>query len=332
MVKLNANENPYPPSPYVCDALQLGTDRVRLYPDAIARNLCATAAKVWGIQPENVIAGNGSDDILTMIMRTFLDSGDTIAVVSPSYTLYEILAAMQGARTTEYPLTNSWELPEELFSAFAKCIFLPNPNAQTGTLFQEEAIRRLCEETESIIIIDEAYADFAGVSAIPLLQEYPQLIVTRTLSKSYSCAGIRCGFGIASAEIIASLMKVKDSYNVNAMTQSAGIAALNDTAYTQRNIEAICATRKWFADTLISDGWDVVPSRANFILAAPPTSFGNAETIYGYLKENGWLVRHFATPALKRYLRFSIGTDEQMKELHSVLNLCVNVTAHTGAA
>lgn len=330
VVKLNANENPYPPSPRVMQTLSGCTDDVRLYPDAVSRRLCATAARVWQVAPENVIAGNGSDDVLTMIMRTFLDPGDAIAVVSPSYTLYDVLASIQGARTYTYLLTTEFSLPDALFTTQAKCVFLPNPNAQTGTLFSEKDIRRLCEEIEGIVVIDEAYADFAGVTALPLLRDYPHLIITRTLSKSYSCAGLRCGFGIASPDIIAALLKVKDSYNVNAITQRAGCAALEDDAHMRANVAALCATRAWVADALTQAGWHVVPSAANFLLARPPATAPTAKDIYTYLAREGYLVRHFDIEELRDYLRFSLGTDEQMHALISLVTSATKVTEHTG--
>lgn len=320
-VKLNANENPYPPSPRVLEALAAATaDHVRLYPDAAARALRATAARVYGVSPEWVIAGNGSDEVLTMIARTFLDPGDTIAVVDPTYTLYETIAAMQGARTLVFPLGDHWELPDDFFGAPARVTFLPNPNAQTGTLFNECALRRLCAEARGIVVIDEAYAPFADVTAIPLLHEFPHLIVLRTLSKSHALAGLRVGFGIARPEVITVLMKVKDSYNINAISQRAGIAALEDEAYVRERIAAIVRTREWFARALAERGWGVVPSAANFVLAAPPS--GHAAAIVAALEQRGYLVRHFATPRLQRYVRFTIGTDDQMHGVLTALEHC----------
>ncbi len=318
LVKLNANENPYPPSPRVLDALaHAAAECVRLYPDAAASALRATAARVWGVAPAQVIAGNGSDDVLTMIVRTFLDPGDTIAVVDPTYTLYETLAAMQGARTTVCPLTPQWELPNAFFGADARVTFLPNPNAQTGTLFGEPALRRLCERARGMVVIDEAYAPFAGVSAIGLLREFEHLIVLRTLSKSHSLAGLRVGFGVARPAVIEMLMKVKDSYNVNAASQAAGMAALDDEAHVARNVAALVQTREWFARELAARGWETVPSAANFVLAAPPA--GEAAALVAQLEQCGYLVRHFSTPRLRRFIRFSIGTDAQMRGLLACL-------------
>ncbi|MCX7847728.1 MAG: histidinol-phosphate transaminase [bacterium] len=320
-VKLNANENPYPPSPRVLEAVARATgDQVRLYPDALSRALRAVAARAFGVGQDWVIAGNGSDDVLTMIVRTFLDPGDTIAVVDPTYTLYETLAAMQGAHARRYPLTEQWELPEAFFGAPAQVTFLPNPNAQTGTLFSAAAIRRLCAAAQGVLVLDEAYAPFAGVTYLPLVREFPHLIVLRTLSKSHALAGLRVGFGVAQPDVIALLMKVKDSYNLNAISQVAGIAALEDTRYVEERIAAIVRTREAFARALAERGWELVPSAANFVLAAPPG--GQAREVVVALEQRGYLVRHFATPRLERYVRFSIGTDEQMDGLVAALDAC----------
>jgi len=314
LVKLNANENPYPPAPGVLEALAaLGPDDVRLYPDAAARLLRARAAKVFGVTPAQVVAGNGSDDILTMIVRSFLDPGDRIAVVDPTYTLYETLAAIQGATTTVHPLGPAWSLPASFFGAAVKVTFLPNPNAQTGTLFSRRELDRLCASARGMVVIDEAYAPFAGVTAVPLLREHGNLIVMRTLSKSHSLAGLRVGFGIGRAEIIAGMTKVKDSYNVSVAGQAAARAALDAAAYTSKTVAALVKTRTWFCRELDARGWCVVPSSANFLLAEPPAP--GAAALMVLLERDGYLVRYFTTPRLHSMLRISMGTDAQMRGL-----------------
>jgi histidinol-phosphate aminotransferase len=324
-VKLNANENPYPPSPAVMRAVaRASADAVRLYPDATARPVREAAALAYQVQADEIVVGNGSDDVLTMICRTFLDPGDRIAVVDPTYTLYETLAAIQDARTDVYPLAEDYQLPEALFTTRAKVTFLPNPNAQTGTLFPEQALRRLCEQQRGIVVIDEAYAPFAGVTMLPQIRNYGNLIVLRTLSKSHSLAGLRVGFGIARAEIIAALMKVKDSYNVNAVSQAAAIAALQDEDYVAQTTAAIRATREWFAAQLSARGWTVYPSAANFVLTVPPQ--GRAAEIMRAARAGGYLLRRFDTPLLDDKLRISIGTDDQMRGLLACLEHC-GVTA-----
>ena len=325
VVKLNANENPYPPSPAVLAVIaRCGTELCRLYPDALATRLRQIAADQYGVDPAQVIAGNGSDDILTMIMRAFLDPGDRIAVVDPTYTLYQTLAAMQAADTEVYPLDESFGLPEAFFDARAKLTLLPNPNAQTGTLFSREQIMRLCETRGGLVVIDEAYAPFAGATVIDLLPHFENLIVTRTLSKSHSLAGLRVGFGLAAPEIISALMKVKDSYNVNAVSQAAGIAALRDEAYTRRTVQAIRSTLADFTAALRQRDWQVLDSSANFVLCKPPG--GSAAEIVKLLETRGCLVRYFDTPRLAPYIRISIGTDQQMQELlHCIDQYCMHL-------
>jgi len=311
IVKLNANENPYPPSPKVVSAIDnFSKDCLRLYSDAVSEKVRKTAADSFQVNIDEVIVGNGSDDILTIIVRSFLEPDGKIAVVYPSYTLYETLAGIHGVETEKFSLEEDYSLPESFFCANAKVKFLPNPNAQTGTLFPEENIVRLCSDSSGIVVIDEAYAAFAGVTFIPLIKEFKNLIVLRTLSKSHSLAGMRIGFGFAAAEIISGLMKVKDSYNVNSLSQAAATAALHDDSYVQDNIEKIITTRKWFSSKLIERGWSVVPSEANFVLAKPPN--GAAKNICADLEKSGYLVRHFSTPRLNDKLRISIGTKEQM--------------------
>ena len=319
IVKLNANENPYPPAPGVQQALaRLDAEALRLYPNATADGLREKAAAVFGVAREEVIAGNGSDDILNMIVRAFLDPGERVAVTDPTYTLYETLAAIQGAQVQVHPLTPAYELPETIIGAAVKVTFLANPNAQTGTLFPLAALRRVCGAAAGIVVIDEAYAEFAGVTAVGLIRDYANVLVTRTLSKSHALAGMRVGFGIGPAALIAALFKVKDSYNVNAASQRAAIAALDDPAHTRAIVAEIVATREWFAGELCARQWRVTPSAANFLLAAPPA--GAAAWWLAALERAGFLVRHFATPRLRDQVRISMGTRAQMQALLTAID------------
>ncbi len=331
LVKLNANENPYPPSPRVMQALAaLAGDAVRLYPDAASRILRETAARAFGVEPDQVVAGNGSDDVLTVIVRSFLDPGDRIAVTDPTYTLYETLAAIQGAATVAHPLGDGWMLPESFFGSDAKVTFLPRPNAQTGTLFPEDDVRRLCDKARGIVVVDEAYASFAGTTVVPLIHEYRHLIVLRTLSKSHALAGLRIGFGIGTAEVVAGMTKVKDSYNVGVAGQVAGIAALDDAEYTAKTVAAVVATRTRLAADLAARGWRVEPSAANFVLAMPPAP--GAAALMELLERDGYLVRRFDTPRLRDMLRVSVGTDDQMRGLLSSIDRwCVAPSAASRA-
>lgn len=316
--KLNANENPYPPSPRALAVLGgVAGDALRLYPSASAERLRETAARVFGVASDMVVVGNGSDDIFTMVIRTFLDAGDVLAVVDPTYTLYETLAEIQDARTERHSLKEDFSLPESFFESAAKLKILPNPNAQTGNLFPESDLRRLCATAKGAVVIDEAYALFAGYSALGLLKEFPNLVVTRTMSKSHSLAGLRVGFGMAAPEIIGAMLKVKDSYNVNAVSQLAAAAALEDGEYTAGVVRRIMATQADFAKGLAGLGWTVYPSRSNFVLARP--ACGTADEIMAYMEENGFLVRHFTTERLFDKIRFSIGTEEQMRRILELL-------------
>lgn len=317
-VKLNANENPYPPSPKAMEALRrTAEDSARLYPSSTAEGLRQAASAVFGVPTGQIVAGNGSDDIFTMIIRSILDAGDTLAVVDPTYTLYETLAEIQGAVTERHPLGEDYSLPESFFESGAKLKILPNPNAQTGTLFPEKDIERLVKSARGIVVIDEAYALFAGASSMELLKKYDNLVVTRTMSKSHSLAGLRVGFGLSSPEIIEAFNKVKDSYNLNAASQAAAAAALSDQEYTAGVVKKITETRDAFAKRLSALGWQVAPSWGNFLLAKPGK--GEASGIVERLEKEGYLVRHFNTPRLKDKIRFSVGTEEQMEKLIELL-------------
>ena len=320
VAKLNANENPYAPAPQVLAVLNsISGEQLRLYPSATAEPLRIAAAETWKIAPDMLLAGNGSDDILTIIMRTFIEQGEKVAVLTPSYTLYETLTAIQAGISEVHQLTEQLELPESFYQSKAKVKFVPNPNAQTGTLFSMESLERLCCETDGIIVIDEAYALFAGVDHTTLLQKYDNLIITRTLSKAYSLAGLRIGFGISNTEIIAMMHKVKDSYNVNVVSQLVGCAALGATDYTLDIIQKIMESKTWFEKQLKQLGWQYYESRANFVLAKPPTQ--EPLQVLEYLQQNGYLVRHFKNiERIKSHLRFSIGTMQQMQMIISLLN------------
>ncbi len=310
-IKLNTNENPYPPSPRVIEALQSvqGAD-LRLYSDPVATPLRSTAARVFDCEVEQVIAGNGSDDILTMIFRTFLDPGDVVATAAPSYSLYDALSAMQAAQFVEIPMGPDYTLPPDLHASGAKLLLIVNPNSPTGILFPQQALRSLLDKTQSIVVLDEAYAEFAGESAIELLPDYPHLIVTRTFSKSYALAGLRLGLGIAHPEIIQQLMKVKDSYNLDRLAIVAGCAALEDREWLEKTTAKIIATRTRMLAELEGMGLYVPPSRSNFVLPRMPD--GRAQEVFEALEQRRILVRYFgSSPMIADSLRVTVGTDEE---------------------
>jgi histidinol-phosphate aminotransferase len=311
-IKLNTNENPYPPSPRVLDALReaIGAD-LRLYSDPLASALRQKAAQIYGCEVEQVIAGNGSDDILTMVFRTFLDADDAVATAAPSYSLYNALSAMQNATCLEIPMGPDYTLPADLDDYGAKVLLVVNPNAPTGVLFSQEALRGLLERTQSMVVVDEAYADFAGESAIGLLAEFPHLIVTRTMSKSYALAGMRLGLGFAHPQITAQMFKVKDAYNLDRLSIVAGCAALEDQAWLQETTTKIIRTRTHMLQALTDMGLEVPPSRSNFVF--PRIPHGRAFEVYEALEQRRILVRYFSSPHVADSLRVTVGTDDEVE-------------------
>jgi histidinol-phosphate aminotransferase len=276
-----------------------------------------TAAQLYGCAVDEVIAGNGSDDILTMIFRTFLDADDLMVTPAPSYTLYRTLSALQDASCKEVPMAPGYTLPDDLDDYGAKMLILVNPNAPTGVLYERQAIRRLLERTRSIVVVDEAYADFAGESVLDWLAEFPHLIVVRTLSKSYALAGMRLGLGFAHCDIIAQMMKVKDSYNLDRLSIVAGVAALEDQEWLRQTTAKIIRTRTSLLQSLTAMGLHVPPSRANFVFPRLPD--GRAAEIYRQLEERRILVRYFRDPMVQDSLRVSVGTDAEVEAFLAAL-------------
>ena len=320
LVKLNTNENPYPPSPAVTQALQtLDPDRLRRYPDPNCDRLRSAVADRWGVGMDQVIFGNGSDDILTMIFRAFTDQERPVAVPEPTYSLYPVLAAMQGAKTIRIPLDpNDFSLPEDFLQQAkgANLLAIARPNAPTGNNFPLETIRQICGGFDGVVLIDEAYADFADDNCSALVKEFPNVIVSRTFSKSYSLAGTRLGYAVSSPEIISGLFKLKDSYNVDAATQEIGLAAYQDTAYLADCVAKVKTSREALRRDLLALGFAVGESQTNFLWAAPPD--GNGEAYFRYLRERAIIVRYFPGESTGKYVRITIGTPEAMEELMAV--------------
>jgi histidinol-phosphate aminotransferase len=311
-VKLNTNENPYPPSPLVLAALHEAiNDNLRLYPDPLALELRESAARLYGCQADEVIAGNGSDDILTIIFRTFLDAGDTIATPAPSYSLYNVLSDLQDASCAEVPMGPDYALPEDLHRYGAKVTMIVNPNAPTGILFKRDAICNFLAQTQSIVVLDEAYADFAAETAIDLINTYPNLIVVRTFSKSYALCGVRLGLGFAHRDIIAQMMKVKDAYNLDRLAIAAGCAALKDQDWLRETTAKIIRTRTHMLQALTDMGLHVPASRTNFVFPRMPD--GRALEVYEALEKRHILVRYFKAGAMTAdNLRVTVGTDDEV--------------------
>jgi histidinol-phosphate aminotransferase len=313
-IKLNSNENPYPPSPHVIAALQQAiSEDLRLYPDPVATRLRDKAAAVYGLSREQVVVGNGSDDLLTMLMRTFVGRGDRVAFPFPTYSLYDILVAMQEGEVVRVPFPADFSLPPQLTGVEAKLTILCHPNAPSGTLTPLRQVEGLAQRVGGILVIDEAYVDFADETALPLLHRYPQVVILRTFSKSFSLAGVRIGLAFGHPDLLNELMKVKDSYNVSRLSIVAAVAALEDYAWMRQNVDKIRATRTRLSAALHELGYFVYDSQTNFVLARQQ---GVAqEPVYLGLKERGLLVRYFSSPELADCLRISVGTDEEIDRL-----------------
>ncbi|HVN88138.1 MAG TPA: histidinol-phosphate transaminase [Candidatus Binatia bacterium] len=314
-IKLNTNENPYPPSPRVIDAVRAAVSAdLRLYPDPVATVLREKAAEVYGFHPDQIMAGNGSDDLLAIIVRACAAAGDRVAYPLPTYSLYDTLVAIQGAAAVHVPFAPDFRLPSDaLLSTHARVTFVCNPNSPSGTLAPIDDIARLARRLSGLLVVDEAYVDFATSTALPLVHEHANVLVLRTFSKSFSLAGMRIGLAFGSAPLIAELNKVKDSYNLTRLSLVAAAAALDDYAWMERNVERIRASRARFTTGLQSLGLQVLPSQANFVLARRPGY--DMGILQRALKEQGILVRHFGTPELRDALRITVGTDEECDAL-----------------
>ncbi len=313
-VKLNTNENPYPPSPHVLTALrQAINEDLRLYPDPTSERLREKAAAIYGLRKENVLVGNGSDELLSILMRACVDVGERVAYPVPTYSLYDTLAALQGAEAFRVPFPEDFSLPPGLFHSGARLTFLCNPNSPSGTFIPIEHIEELAQRVEGVLVVDEAYVDFAEDHALSLLFRYPHVVVLRTFSKSFSLAGLRVGLAFGNEDLIAELIKVKDSYNLNRLSLAAAVAALEDYGWMEENVRKIRATRTRLSLALQSLGFWVYPSQANFVMARKKGE--DLKPLYLGLKERGILVRYFSLPELRDCLRITVGTEGEVEAL-----------------
>ncbi|MFP4166409.1 MAG: histidinol-phosphate transaminase [Opitutales bacterium] len=324
-VKLNTNENPYPPSPVVEAAVLEEIKQLRLYPEPLSRKLRASIAEHYGMGEKNVIIGNGSDDLLDMITRVFVDASGAGQTV-PSYSLYPVLVGLAGKSLLDVSFDRSMRLDVDAIAATgASVFFLTAPNAPTGVSFSTEEIADLLERFDGLLVVDEAYADFGEVSMVPLLSEYENLVVVRTFSKSYGLAGARVGYALAGERVIAMLDRVRDAYNVDRMAQAAALAAFEDKAYFEARRAEVVATREATRRRLDAMGWFTYPSAANFLFTEPLASAGEggpevADSLFRFLRDEHVLVRYFPKhPLTCAFLRISIGTDAQMEVFFNVL-------------
>lgn len=313
-IKLNTNENPYPPSPRVVEAIlaEIGSDgaSLRTYPSASSRKLREVAGELYGFDPSWIIMANGSDEVLNNLIRACAGQGQEVGYVHPSYSYYSTLAEIQGAVVCTYGLTDAFKI--EAFPEYfhGKVFFLTTPNSPLGFAFPPDYIEELARNCGGVLVIDEAYADFADWNALELVKKYENVVVTRTLSKSYALAGMRLGLAIARPEIISALDKIRDHYNLDRLAQAACGAALQDQPYLRESCRKIIETREWFTRELTAIGYDVIPSQANFVFASPPDN--NGKRVYDGLFERKILVRLLSDPLLAHGLRISIGTREEM--------------------
>jgi histidinol-phosphate aminotransferase len=324
IIKLNTNENPYPASPMVAEAIarEIGDAgaRLRLYSDPNARELREEAARLYGFEVEQILHGNGSDELLALLVRAAIEPGDSIAYPYPTYVLYETLARSEGAKIESVDFDRSFALPRALNGTTAKLVFVANPNSPSGTLSSVADLRELARSSkQGVLVVDEAYGDFADGSALELARSEPNVVVLRTFSKSYSLAGMRLGLLFGSKELVSGIGKLKDSYNLDRLAIVAGTAALRDQPWMRANVEKIKRTRARLVAGLSAFGMDVLPSQANFVFARLGSA-DKARAAYQFLKDRGILVRYFKLRLLDDGLRITVGTDSEVDELLAALN------------
>ncbi len=319
IIKLNTNENPFPPSPKVMAAIrELDPERLRRYPSPTSDAFRQAAARLHGVGPEMVLAGNGSDDVLAVAVRTFLGPGEVLAYPDPTYSLYPVLARIGEVKVAEVPWDAGWDLPiDKLLATGARAIFFANPNAPSGTVVSSDRVRALAKEFDGVVLVDEAYVDFATGNCLKLLPEFPNVIVCRTLSKAYALAGLRLGYAVAAPALVAEMTKVKDSYNCDAISVMAGVAALQDQDYARKTWDHVRAERARLTSELASRGFQTLPSQANFILTTVPDSDG--EKVYQALKSKGILVRWFDKTGLRDKVRITVGTRDENDQVLAAL-------------
>ena len=318
LIKLNTNENPYPPSPKVFQAVRkFEAGDLRLYPDPVSGELREAIARYHGCDIDQVFVGNGSDEVLALCTRAFVEPSGAIGYFEPSYSLYPVLAAIQDVKTNPVRLSKdfSWTMPK---GYRASLFFLANPNAPTSVQYPAKTVRDFCRRFKGVVLIDEAYADFARENHMKLALTMKNVLVARTFSKSFSLAGLRLGYMVGSKELIAAIYKIKDSYNLNRLTQRVALAAMHDIGHMRMNVAKIKATREMTLWHLVDRGFTVMPSETNFLWAKPPRI--PAAILFKKLRERKILVRYFPGRPTGDYLRISVGTNREMAALIKALD------------
>jgi histidinol-phosphate aminotransferase len=323
VIKLNTNENPYPPSPSLNEALLSEIPRLNLYPNPPSVALREEIAQVHGLDPGQVIIGNGSDDILNLCVRTYTDEELKAGMLEPSYSLYEVLAGVQGIDLIRIGFADdqfSIE-PERIATCGANLFFLTSPHAPSGRLYSKDQLSRVAQKFPGLLVIDEAYADFASEDAVSLLKDFENVLITRTFSKSYSLAGLRVGYGLGPASVISQLDKVREVYNLDRLAQAGALAALRDRKYFQECLAKVIEQRKLATSQFDDFGWHQIPSSTNFIFVQPKSSDERigpevALSLFKHLSEDNILVRYFPNhPQTSSFLRISIGKPSEMSIL-----------------
>lgn len=321
-IKLNTNESPFPPSPMAQSLARQAAGDLNLYSDPECRELVALAAQKLGVQPDQILFTNGSDEILNFAFMAYCDQEHPAVFPDITYGFYPVFAKINNVPYVQLPLGEDFSIRVEDYIGLNKTVFIANPNAPTGIALPLADIERIVAgNPDGIVVIDEAYVDFGAQSAVSLISKYDNLLVTQTFSKSRSMAGARLGFGVGNAKLIQDLNTVKYStnpYNINRMTMAAGIGALADEAYFQKNCRAIMETRVWTVDMLRQRGFTAPESMTNFVFAKHPGVDG--KTLYQKLRQKGILVRHFDAPKLTDYNRITIGSQEQMQAFISAVD------------
>ena len=313
IIKLNTNENPYPPSPKVFEAVRqtLTGDRLRKYPDPLGTAFRKAAGRVLDVDPDGIVIGNGSDDILTILTRAFVPEGGLVVSPTPSYILYRTLAELQGARFATVPFNADWSLPDPWPIPEANLTALANPNSPSGSFVGLREIERLVAQVRGPVLVDEAYGDFAEANALSLARA-GKVVVSRTFSKSYALAGVRFGYAVTTPRIAEQLVKVKDSYNCDALSLAAATAAIEDQDYMLAMRARVLATRERLSDALARLGFVVTPSRANFVWARREDR--PVKPIFEELKRRNILVRYMAYEGYGDGLRVSVGSDAEVDQ------------------
>lgn len=326
LVKLNTNENPYGPSPKVLEAIQLGvSDRLRLYPDPTSRELKQTIADYYKVNTANVFIGNGSDEVLGHIFHALFQHEPPLLFPDITYSFYPVYCQLYKIDYQTIPLTADFQIHIDDYLRDNGGIIFPNPNAPTGCLLSVAEIERLLQNNQdSVVVVDEAYIDFGGETAIPLTQQYPNLLVTQTLSKSRSLAGMRIGFAVGHADLIEALVRVKDSFNsypLDSLAEVAGVAAFRDRTYFKETCDKVIQSRDKVTLGLQELGFEVLPSAANFVFARHPEH--DAADLAAGLRKEGIIVRHFSKRRIDQFLRITIGTASENQHLLSVIDTLV---------